>query len=604
MQISVSNYFNVACGTCAPGYFDDNTYQVSDDYQKTLGKHQLGFGIDFRKLEFNSLNNQQSNGQWAFTGSSTTNTGDSLGDLLLGKLASLTDGNALSDYMRQKVFAAYAQDTYRVTKHLTITAGIRWEPYKPAVDKQCRGNQFNLADFLSGYHSTEYPAAPAGLLFGKDSINTNGCAFANSYIADFSPRLGLVFDPTGSGKQTIRAAFALMHENPELFYPERWTTNPPYASSVALGTNAGPFSNPWQGYVSPTGVAGDPFPGAAIFPAQGTYVTIPSKVPVEYTMQWNLSYQRQIAKDWLATATYVGSKTNHILGSNDINISQPSPTATTSNENARRLLSILNPAQGAYYSAIDQTDAGAVSSYHALLLKAEHRFAQHYTWLTNYTWSHCISTWDFSAELSGNDYQNPNNRNAEKGDCNFDRRHIFNTSLVASSAGLGQGLLRGVTKDWQVAPIISLNTGQPFTVTDGTDVSLSGEGTGSDRPNVVPGVASQPHTLIQYFNPAAFAGSCALSQYSTNPYCEQVGTFGNAGRDIFHNPGSIQFDLAISRTFHIKERFRTEVRGDFFNIMNHANWGGPSAAISSSTFGEITSFGGPRLIQLAMKVYF
>jgi outer membrane receptor protein involved in Fe transport len=604
MQITVSNYFNVACGTCAPGYFDDNTYQVSDDYQKTIGKHQLGFGVDFRKLEFNSLNNQQSNGQWVFTGASTTNTGDSLGDLLLGKLASLTDGNALSDYMRQKVFAGYAQDTYRLTKKLTITAGIRWEPYEPAVDKQCRGNQFSLAEFLAGYHSTEYPTAPAGLIFGKDSINTNGCAFTNSYLGDFSPRLGLVFDPTGSGKQTIRAAFSLTHDNPELFYPERWTTNPPYASSVALGTNAGPFSNPWLGYVSPTGVAGDPFPGAAIFPAQGTYVTIPSKVPVEYTMQWNLSYQRQIAKDWLATATYVGSKTNHILGSNDINMAQPSPTATTSNENARRLTVLLNPVQGAYYSAIDQTDAGAVSSYHALLLKTEHRFAKNYTWLTNYTWSHCISTWDFGGELSGNDYQNPNNRDAEKADCNFDRRHIFNTSLVASSPGLGQGLVRGITRDWQVAPIISLNTGQPFTVTDGTDVSLSGEGTGTDRPNVVAGVASQPHTLVQWFNPAAFAGSCALSQYANNPNCEAVGTFGNAARDILHNPGSIQFDLAISRTFHIKERYRTEIRGDFFNIMNHANWNGPSAAINSSTFGQITSFGSPRLIQLAMKVYF
>ncbi len=162
MQISVSNYFNVACGTCAPGYFNDNTYQISDDFQKTIGKHQLAFGVDFRKLEFNSLNNQQSNGQWAFTGSSTTNTGDSLGDLELGKLASLTDGNALSDYMRQKVFAAYAQDSYRATKHLTITAGLRWEPYKPAVDKQCRGNEFNLAQFLAGFHSTQYPAAPGG----------------------------------------------------------------------------------------------------------------------------------------------------------------------------------------------------------------------------------------------------------------------------------------------------------------------------------------------------------------------------------------------------------------------------------------------------------
>jgi hypothetical protein len=82
------------------------------------------------------------------------------------------------------------------------------------------------------------------------------------------------------------------------------------------------------------------------------------------------------------------------------------------------------------------------------------------------------------------------------------------------------------------------------------------------------------------------------------------GTFGNAGRDIFHTPGSIQFDMAISRTFRIHERFKTELRGDFFNIMNHANVNGPSAAINSATFGQITGFGGPRLIQLAMKLYF
>jgi hypothetical protein len=270
MQITVTNYFNVACGTCAPGYFDVNTYQLSDDYSMTKGKHQFGFGVDWRDLQFNSLNNQQSNGQWTFTGSSTVNTGDGLADLELGKLAALSDGNALSDYMRQTVFAGYAQDTYRASAHLTITAGVRWEPFQPTSDKQCRGNQFSLSEFLAGYHSTEYPAAPAGLLFGKDSANPNGCNFERGYLADFSPRLGLVWDPTGSGKQTFRAGFALMHDNPELFYPERWTTNPPYASSIALGTNAGPFSNPYLGYVSPAGVPGDPFPGASIFPAQGT----------------------------------------------------------------------------------------------------------------------------------------------------------------------------------------------------------------------------------------------------------------------------------------------------------------------------------------------
>jgi hypothetical protein len=82
------------------------------------------------------------------------------------------------------------------------------------------------------------------------------------------------------------------------------------------------------------------------------------------------------------------------------------------------------------------------------------------------------------------------------------------------------------------------------------------------------------------------------------------GTFGNAGRDIFHGPGSIQWDMAVSRIFPIKERVRIEFRGDFFNIMNHANWNAPASAVNSATFAQITTFGTPRLIQLAMKAYF
>ena len=404
-----------------------------------------------------------------------------------------------------------------------------------------------------------------------------------------------MWDPTGSGKQTVRAAFALMHDSNELFYPERWTTNPPYASSVLLGQNTGPtgaagitgpFSNPFLGVPG-----GDPFPSAGTFPASSTFVTIPPSVKAEYMMQWNVSYSRQIGKDWLLTGTYVGNKTNHILGANDINMPQPSPTATTGNEPARRLLTLLNPVQGAFYSSVIQTDAGATANYNAMLLKAEHRLSQHYTWLTNYTWWHCISTWDFGNELAADDYQNPNNRNAEKADCNFDRRHIFNTSLVASSPGLGQGIVKGLTRDWQVAPIISLYTGQPLNVTDGTDVSLTGEAL--DRPNVVGGITTLTHTLTQWFNPAAFAGSCALAAWANNPSCQAPGTFGNEGRDVVHGPGTIQWDMAISRLFPIRESVKLEIRGDFFNIMNHANWNNPSTALNSSTFGQVTAFGSP-----------
>ena len=271
-----------------------------------------------------------------------------------------------------------------------------------------------------------------------------------------------------------------MHDSTELFYPERWTTNPPYASAITL-TNppiTAPFSNPWNGYVSPTGVKGDPFPGAAIFPSLGTYVSIPPNVHATYMMQWNFSYSQQIAKR-LAGHGHLHRQPNQpYVRRERYNVPQPSPTATAGNEQARRTLTLINPTQGAFYSSIVQSDDGNYGKYNGLLLKLEHRFAHHVTWLTNYTWSHCISTYDFGGELAGNNYQNPYNRERREADCNFDRRHIFNPSLVAESPGIGDGFVRALTKEWQVAPIVSLYTGQPFTVTTGSDVSLTGVGCG------------------------------------------------------------------------------------------------------------------------------
>ena len=112
IQITVSNYFNVACGTCAPGYFNVNTYQISDDFQM---KGQAPDRVRHRRPQgaVQHPNNQQSNGQWTFQRRQHQRLlrRQSLADVELGKLARLTDGNALSDYMRQTVFAAYVQDT-------------------------------------------------------------------------------------------------------------------------------------------------------------------------------------------------------------------------------------------------------------------------------------------------------------------------------------------------------------------------------------------------------------------------------------------------------------------------------------------------------------
>ena len=599
-QLSVSGYsgggFNVGCGTCAFSNFNINTYQLADDFTIMRGKHQIAFGFDGRKDQFNSFNHQQSNGQWTFNGSTS---GDGLADLLIGRFSNLTDGNVISDYLRQTVMAAYVQDAIKPTSHLTINLGVRWEPSVPAYDKQGRGNQFSYPLFLQNWHSSVYPTAPAGLIFTGDSENHYGKALTAAHWATFSPRLGIVWDPNGDGKQTIRASFGLMHDTTELFYPERWTTNAPYVSSLTL--TSGQFSNPFASYVSPTGKPGDPFPGAAVFPAGGAYISVPGNLKVTYMMQWNVSYQRQLAKDWMVTANYLGNASRHIWGSTDINYSIPTAGASTSNTNARRLTSLLNPTTGQYYGNIQQSDDGANAEYHGLLLKAEKRMGHHFALHTTYAYSHCVSSWDFAGELSGTIYQNPLNRaTGERGNCGYDHRHSFTTSLVALSPGFGGGSARFITKDWQVSPIVSMFTGNPIQITDGKDISLSGQNL--DRPNVIlpDQVYGAPKTVLQYLNPAAF--QCAGSNSACTVFS---GQFGNLGRNSLYGPGQRNFDIAVSRQFQMRERFKMEFRSDFFNILNHANWNNPVSSLSSAaTFGQITTFGSPRLIQMAMKFYF
>jgi hypothetical protein len=592
-QLSVSGYsgggFNVGCGTCAPGFFDINTYQMADDVTWIKGKHQIAFGFDLRKDQFNSVNNQQDNGQFTFNG---TTTGDGLADLLIGRFSGLTDGNALSDYLRQTVFAAYVQDNIHLTNHVTVNLGVRWEPSNPAYDKEGRGNQFNWALFDQNVHSTQFPGAPAGLIFTGDSQNKNGDALTNSHLGLFSPRIGMVWDPKGDGKQTIRTSFSMMHETTELFYPERWTTNPPYASSQTL--TSGQFSNPFGSYVSPTGQTGDPYPGVALFPVGGTYISIPNNLRPTYVMQWNISYQRQLADNWLVSATYMGNATRHIWGSVDVNYSvYTGASSSTSNTAQRRLTYLVNPSQGQYYGDIEQTDDGVNSEYQGLLLKADHRFSKHYALLSTLNWSHCVSEYDFGGELTSPLYQNPLNRAAERGSCSFDHRLNFYTSMVVTSSGIGNRMTKLVTTNWQLSPLLSMISGVPLVVNDGgKDISLSAQD--MDRPNVVTPSSVIPgtRTIQEWFNPAAIA-------------IQPTGTFGDLGRNAIYGPGMWNLDMALSRRFDIKERLKLEFRADFFNVMNHGNWSGVGSSTASlATFGTITSFSSPRYIQMALKLYF
>jgi len=332
-------------------------------------------------------------------------------------------------------------------------------------------------------------------------------------------------------------------------------------------------------------------------------------------MQWNLSYQRQIGTNWVMQANYLGNAGRDIWGSVDVNYSIPITGATASNTNSRRLTYLVNPTLGQYYSDIQQTDTGGNSEYHALLLSAQHQWAHNFTWRVNYTWSHCVSSWDFAGELAGVVYQNPLNRaEGERGNCGYDHRQTFITSMVAQSPGIGGAFAKRITKDWQVSPIISFITGNPIQITaGGKDISLSGQLL--DRPDVLlPDqvyAAPAPGNGPYWFNPNAFICASSIGSVSAatlTPNCAAstaaTAAFGNLGRNTVYGPGQINWDMAVTRRFSFGERWKFDVRADFFNIMNHANWSNPSASITSSTFGEVTGYGSPRIIQMALKLFF
>ncbi len=586
LQVSVGNYWSIGCGTCSAGHFNSNSFHIADDVDVIRGRHHLAFGVDFLRDQFNFGNGWIENGSWSFNGQSTT---DQLADYMLGLPNDFTQSNLLEMAARVPVLALYAQDSIKLSPRLTINAGLRWEPTFAVYDYFGHGTSFSLDAFNSGQKSQVFTNAPPGLLFYGDQGIPK--AYFNDVLGLFSPRAGIVWDPSGDGKQTIRASGAILRDTAELFYSERLTTNAPYGSQIDIPSPSGGFTNPYAGYPG-----GNPFPMPSpplktfTFAPYSVFVNMPLNTKPTYTLQWNISYQRQITPNWLASIAYLGNKTTHVWVGEDINPAVYGPGATTGNTNQRRLLYRRNPAVGSAYASIVQSDQGANSRYNGMLLSVQHRMANNFTLLFNYTYSHCISDGDFNGELAGNYYMDPNNRSRDRADCLFDVRHLTNTSLIASSPMKGNSVAAHILGGWQLAPIIRAATGAPINITSGTDRSLTG--INLDRPNLA---LANPFSVDPdprvFLNPAAFV-------------VNDFGTLGNLGRNAVHGPGRLNVDLSLSRSFRLTERLRLVARWEAFNAINHVNYNNPPTGKNSGNFGKIQGAADPRILQFSMKLHF
>ena len=592
---------------------------LADDFTWIKGAHQFGFGGSYIFTGENLHSGLNATGSMSFNG---TVTGLGMADFMVGQASSWVQGNAYQYYGRQHYIGLYAQDTWKVASRLTFNYGVRWEPSLPAYSKNSAFAHFDATQFAQNVHSPSYDNAPAGLFVVGDPQYPCGRSIACDRFAVFTPRVGLVWDPAGDGRTSVRAAFGSFTDRVNLNALTPFSEDAPIGNNITLANVN--LSNPWATYPG-----GNPLPitrsKTQPFPTFGPNVTYDAHAKPTYLSQWSLSLQRQIRTDWLFTANYLGNEESHLITATTLNpaiflgtgpCTIPGPAgvpiayavcSTTNNTNQRRRLYLQNPAQGQYYAVVSGGDLGGTGSYNGVFLAAQKRLSHGTTVLANYTLSHCISdVWQGYPGKTGSSSLTPDSRRNDRSNCaTSDQRQVFNLSVVAQTPKFSNRALRILASDWQLSPIMKIKSAQFFTVTSGVDNALNGEG--GQRPNQVAG--TDPYVSNQGCSNAPCLKWITGAAFSS----PALGTIGNLGAYNIKGPGVFQLDLAFSRTFTIAEKKTLQVRAETFNLPNHLNPGTPAAATNSGTFGTITSdisgtsglsAGDPRIVQVALKFAF
>ena len=596
-------------GGGTPNGFTNNTYSLNDDLGYVKGSHQMTFGFGALRGELFNVTSGATGGTFTFNGSLT---GLGTSDFFLGLPSAFSQGREFTVQDREYSVNLYFTDSWRVSSHLTFNYGVRWEPFLPMTITNNQISFFDMNRFLQGVHSTVFVNGPVGFYFPGDPGTSNQAA--NRQWDHFDPRGGLAWDPKGDGKTSVRAGYAFGYAYlPGLSRQAQEKLNP-WAGTTTV-VNPQSFTNPYGNVPG-----GDPLPYSVtknvIFPAAGDFFVTPSNLPTPNTYSWNISAQRQITSTWLASVTYIGTRVMHLYDNVPLNYEQivgppsatcpgtasPATCSGTGNGQARRILSLLNPAQGQLIGNVTTWDPSGTQRYNGLLSSIQKRFSRNFSMNANWTWSHCITTAQAIDTTAATTVTAPGNPQFDHGNCDIDRRHIVNITAVAQTPRFSNTTLRRVGSNWQLAGIYKFTSGQPFSVLDGTDRELTG--IANQRPNVLADPYSgQSGPRAQYLNPAAFQA-------------QPLGTVGNAGYNSLVGPTYWDIDLALSRQFPITERQRIEIRADAFNFTNSfiaaintttvSGTAIPASfnTITSGTFGQFLNSQPARQIQFAMKYTF
>jgi outer membrane receptor protein involved in Fe transport len=613
----------------------NNTFGYSDTLSWVKGKHNLKFGFFYSPYQNNTVYDYYVNGEFDFYGSGTySGTGVEFADFLLGIPDEYYQWPKAPSNIRTKAFAGFAQDEWRVAPNFTLTLGLRYEYGSPKYDTQ--GRSFSI---LPGVQSTRFINAPTGLVFPGDPGAPSGANFPDKN--DFAPRIGFAWDPFSNGHTSIRGGFGVFYDvlkgednlqfngQPPFFGFTDMYFDPPSLEGTPGNAAVPYFSSPYTWGYTESGVygVGNPFPskppasninfasnGFLPFGGGGVYF-VDNHIRTPYVYQYNLSVQHELTRSLRADIAYVGSSAHKLTTLQDAN---PYILGTDS-----RSLNANNAGANFGYVAMFR-NAGSqnYNSLQASLKKqmSEHKYFGSSYFTLAYTWAKNIDNGSgFRQGSSSVPYYNPGLFRAVS-DIDIQHRLTFSGGWDLPFADFMPSAPKRLVKGWSLYPIVTIRSGFPLDLRAqlahrGYIPGPSGAGDSQlVRVNLVgnsvvtydPKAHTDPATNgAIYFDPANFERDSLLALNDGSVPAAGQRTYGTLPRNAFRGPGRTNFDFAIAKaTPLVGERMKLEFRAEFFNIFNSAQFDDPNTNPKESTFGEITTTAGPRIIQFGLRLTF
>jgi hypothetical protein len=553
-QISITGFnFNFGGPAGFPQGRGDTTFVVSDTASYLHGKHSLKIGGEWRRF-FNN-NFSKNVGSFTFPSVSAFLAGNA-------NAFNVTLGD-VSSSIAQGALGFFVQDSFKWRPNLTLELGLRYDLLMSPTE---RFNRFVVFD----------PATDSLLRVGSGIDQIYHTSSKN-----IQPRVGIVWNPFGDGKTAIRAAYAILADQPVTNLVTGTTANPPLATPLTF-TGTVKLSN-----------------AITVARAAGLApLTVEHGFDNAYVQSWNLNLQRELTPSLGVMIGYFGSKGTHLRIQRNINQFRngvrPFPALSTS--------SPILP--GAALGNISENGSGGNSSYNALWVAANKRLSHRLQFNASYTWSKSL---DYnSLNSQGVTVQDSFNIRGDRGLSDFDVRHRFVINWIYELPLSGNRLVEG----WQISGITQLQSGNPVNIVTNINTFT---GVATLRPDVIGQIRVLGHVNQWFTNTVCDprTGCPAGSVFALPVSAGNVFHFGNLGRNVVIGPGFSNTDFSVLKNTKITESIRLQFRAEVFDIFNHANFGQPGRVAGSTTFGVITNTrfptgdsGSSRQLQFALKLIF